>query len=76
MNGEKDGEREGGNERRNGEMDVWMHDGMENGWRDGGLVIPYFVLRKVSRGYRLSKEGTTRLGVPAGKSLLDWMILG
>ena len=38
--------------------------------------LPYFVLRKVSRGYRLSKEGTTRLGVPAGKSLLDWMILG
>ena len=40
MNGEKDGEREGGNERRNGEMVVWMDDGVENGWRDGGLVIP------------------------------------
>ena len=36
MNGEKDGEREGGN----GEMDVCMDGGMANGWRHGGLVIP------------------------------------
>ena len=40
MNGEKDGEREGGNCRRNGEMDVCMDGGMANGWRHGGLVIP------------------------------------
>lgn len=40
MNGQKDGEREGGNCRRNGEMDVWVDDGLANGWRHGGLVIP------------------------------------
>lgn len=40
MNGGKDGEREGGNEWRNEEMGVWMDDGVKNGWRDGGLVIP------------------------------------